>query len=128
MRTIHAAEATYQATTGRGSFGTFDELAAAQLINPELAATGRRYGYKFKLDVGSSYASLREDSAEAGFHLVAVPQDYGSSGIRSFYIDETGVIRGEDMHGAEATALTPPVNSSGYSSPSSRGYDSRSEY
>lgn len=130
MRNIHAAEATYQATTGRGSFGTFDELAAAQLINPELAATGRRYGYKFKLEIGPSYTALREYSETAGFHLVAVPQDYGSSGLRSFYIDETGVIRGEDTHGAEATALTPPVNSSGYSSisPSSRVSDSRAEY
>lgn len=133
LRNIHAAEATYQATVGRGSFGTLDELASAQLINSEFAAaaaTSGRYGYKFKLEIGSSYTSLREDMESAGFHLVAVPVDYRSSGTRSFYIDETGVIRGEDTHGAEATALTPPVNNTSYSatSPRSRGYDSRNEY
>lgn len=132
LRNIHAAEATYQATVGRGSFGTLDELAAAQLINPEFAtaAASGRYGYKFKLEVGSSYTALRGDTESAGFHLVAVPVDYRSSGTRSFYIDETGVIRGEDTHGAEATALTPPVNNTSYSatSPRSRGYDSRNEY
>jgi type II secretory pathway pseudopilin PulG len=132
LRTIHSAEATYQATTGRGSYGTLDQLADAQLINPEFAAkagTGR-YGYKFKLEIGSAYTSLREDTELPGFHLVAVPMDYGNSGTRSFYIDETGVIRGEDTHGAEATALTPAVDNSSYSatSPRSRGYDSRGGY
>ncbi len=86
LRNIHAAEATYQATVGRGSFGALDELATAGLINPEFAAKAGsgRYGYKFKLEVGSSYTSLRGDTESAGFHLVAVPVDYGSSGVRSF--------------------------------------------
>jgi len=133
LRTIHSAEATYQATTGRGSYGTLDQLADAQLINPDFAAKAEtgRYGYKFKLEVGSSsYNSMREDSELPGFHLVAVPMEYGSSGNRSFYIDETGVIRGEDAHGREATALTPAVDNSSYSatSPRSRGYDSRGGY
>jgi type II secretory pathway pseudopilin PulG len=133
LRTIHSAEATYQATVGKGSYGTLDELADAQLINPEFAAKAEtgRYGYKFKLEVGSSsYTSMRGDSELPGFHLVAVPMDYGSSGNRSFYIDETGVIRGEDAHGQEATALTPAVGDTSYSasSPGSRGYNSRGGY
>ncbi|MGZ8848348.1 MAG: hypothetical protein ACXW3C_17945 [Pyrinomonadaceae bacterium] len=46
----------------------------------------------------------------AAFGVVAVPTDYGSSGRRSFFVDETGVLRGEDRQGVEANKSTPPVN------------------
>jgi hypothetical protein len=85
-------------------------------------ATGNRYGYKFTIEIkegGTGGISPR-------FQIVAVPLSYGSSGRRSFYIDETGVIRGADNRGAEATELTPPLNTEGYSSssPPSRGFES----
>ena len=118
LRKIHSAEATYQATRGNGQFGTLDQLAAEALIDPDVAA-GIRHGYKFTVD-----ARTGSSNEPAGFQAVAVPVEYRSSGRRSFYIDETGVIRGGDNRGADATERDAPVNSNGYSSSSSpsQGY------
>ena len=121
---IHAAEATYQATSGNGAFGTLEQLATEGLIDPELAS-GSHYGYRFTVNTRTSrYNDL------PGFQAVGVPLTYGSSGRRSFYIDESGVIRAEDNRGAEATELTPPLNNDGYSSssPPSRRYNSLNDY
>ena len=124
LRSIHAAEATYQATRGAGAFGTLDQLASERLINPALAS-GAHNGYRFSLETNPSrYNDV------PGFQLVVVPLTYGSSGNRSFYVDETGVIRAEDNRGREANELTPPLNNRGYSSsspPPSR-YDSSGDY
>lgn len=112
LRTLHSAEATYQATSGAGAYGTLDQLAADGLINPELA-TGVRHGYKFTVDIRAGGYN-----EPGGFQAVGVPLTYGNTGIRSFYIDETGVIRAGDNRGAEATASDAPLNSNGYSSSS----------
>jgi len=108
LRTLHAAEATYQATKGAGNFGTLSELAAEGLIDSRLA-TGTRSGYKFTVELTTNEMNY------PGFAVVGVPMTYGGvegSGIRSFYIDETGVIRGADKFGRPATKEDLPVNSS----------------
>ena len=68
-------------------------------------ASGTRHGYRFKVEVV-------KDTGEGlpGFIAVAVPTDYGSTGKRSFFVDETGVIRAADSQGMEATRHDPPVN------------------
>ena len=50
LRKIHSAEATYQATTGNGAFGTLDQLGEAQLLNSEMASATHS-GYKFTVNV-----------------------------------------------------------------------------
>ena len=108
LRTLHAAEATYQATRGAGNFGTLSELAAEGLIDSKLA-TGTKSGYKFTVELTTN------DMNYPGFAVVGVPMTYGGvegSGVRSFYIDETGVIRGDDKFGRPATKEDLPVNSS----------------
>jgi type IV pilus assembly protein PilA len=109
LRKVHSAESTYQATVGNGAFATLDQLAQAGLLTSELAAA-THYGYKFTVVVKPSGY---EDPPK--FQVVAVPLEYGSSGNRSFYIDESGVIRAENNHGAEATDLSPPLSFDGYS-------------
>ena len=107
LRIIHEAEATYQATTGRGKYGTLNDLQGDSLISTDLAS-GAKSGYRFKLEVLDP-ATTRP----AAFEVVAVPTEYGGAtgtGTRSFFIDETGVLRGEDLHGLEANRSTPPVN------------------
>ncbi|HEY0430876.1 MAG TPA: DUF4190 domain-containing protein [Pyrinomonadaceae bacterium] len=103
LRTIHSAEATYQATRGQGEFGTLQQLAAEGLVKPELAG-GARHGYRF--DISITPAGIDE---AAGFEAVATPLTYGKSGIRSFFVDESGVIRAEHNQGAVATELSPPL-------------------
>jgi type IV pilus assembly protein PilA len=117
LRTILSAEATYYGVHGK--YGTLDQLALDQLIDQEIAA-GTRHGYKFKIDI-----STLEFPRQTRFEAVGVPVTYPSSGRRSFYINETGVLRVADKHGTEATRLDPPMDfDSDYSSgsPGSRPY------
>ena len=117
LRMISSAEATYQSL--HGTFATLDQLGEAQLIRPELA-TGMRYGYKFRIELTADGVQ-----AQRGFAAVVTPVDYPMSGRRSFYLDETGVIRGGDAQGADAKKEDPPLNFNSYSSSSSssRSYE-----
>jgi len=105
LRIIHGAEQTYQATTGRGRYGNLSDLQRDALISSDLAS-GTKSGYRFKLEVIPNGVN-----APSEFEVVAVPTDYGSTGRRSFFIDSTGVIRGEDSHGLDASSSTPPLAS-----------------
>ena len=108
LRTLHAAEATYQATKGNGNFGTLSELAAENLIDAKLA-TGTKNGYKFTVELTTNEMNY------PGFAVVGVPMIYdgvSSTGIRSFYVDETGVIRGGNKFGRPATKEDLPLNDS----------------
>jgi type IV pilus assembly protein PilA len=103
LRKIHSAQATYQATVGAGEFGTLEQLAAQNLIAPEVA-TGERYGYQFKVELTTDIDNL------AGFEATGVPLSYPNSGRRSFYLSENGVIRAADNQGGPATREDPPLN------------------
>jgi hypothetical protein len=58
-----------------------------------------KYGYKFEVTTSAH-----------GFEAVAVPAEYGKSGKRSFFIDQSGVVRGDDHGGGPATIADKPVN------------------
>jgi hypothetical protein len=45
---------------------------------------------------------------QVGFYVVARPDQYGSSGIRSYYLDETGIIRGTP-HNREPNSTDEPA-------------------
>ncbi|HMF57936.1 MAG TPA: hypothetical protein VK619_16455 [Pyrinomonadaceae bacterium] len=104
LRTISSAEATYQSTSGNGNYGTLEQLGDQVLID-SILAKGHRYGYIFKL-------RIRRASSEsaASFVALAVPRKYGRTGLRSFYINETGVMRAADRRGAEATVHDDPLD------------------
>jgi hypothetical protein len=104
LRTIANAEAAYEATVGNGAYGSLEQLGDAKMIDYVLAE-GHRYGYIFKLKVETG-----STESPASFHAVAVPRRYGRTGVRSFHIDQTGVLRGADKRGAEATAGDEPLN------------------
>ncbi|HSE18065.1 MAG TPA: DUF4190 domain-containing protein [Pyrinomonadaceae bacterium] len=103
LRTLHAAEATFQATRGEGRFGTLNELAADNLIDLKLS-TGTKNGYHFTVEVTTDELNY------PGFTVVARPLTYRTDGIRSFYIDQTGVIRGADNAGGPSTKMDLPVD------------------
>jgi type IV pilus assembly protein PilA len=110
MREISVAESTYQST--HATYGTFDQLVAGHLIKGDLA-TGTRHGYKFTVEMSTSA------SPSQGFHAVGMPVQYPSSGRRSFFIDESGVIRAANAQGAEATEFDPPLGFNDSQRPSS---------
>ncbi len=104
LQTIHAAEATFYATAGAGNFGSMQQLRDAGFIDAALAA-GEKYGYRFSLTT----VPFIPGQGPARFQVSAVPSRYGKTGKRSFYIDQSGSIRGEDHNGEPATIKDPLI-------------------
>ena len=100
LRTICNAELTYQSQLGK--YGTLEDLAAQGLIDSKLA-TGEKNGYRFTVELTGS------DVRSEGFVVSGVPLDYRRSGIRSFYVDETHVIRAANKIGLPSSADDPPL-------------------
>ncbi|HVS20618.1 MAG TPA: hypothetical protein VHD88_02155, partial [Pyrinomonadaceae bacterium] len=90
LRMISSAEATYQATQGNGSYGSLDKLVEAKLVQKEMLD---KYGYNIQLSASGNQ-----------FEATATPISYGKTGRRSFFVDQTGVIRGDDHGGAPANS------------------------
>jgi len=95
MYTIAYAEEQYKAKNGAGSYGTLEDLIAANLFSKEAT---EKSGYKFELTAGGDK-----------FELSATPEEYGKTGHLSMFIDQTRVLRGGDRAGAAATASDPPL-------------------
>jgi type IV pilus assembly protein PilA len=107
LRTISAAELTYQGQFQR--FGTLEELAGANLIDPKLGS-GTKSGYRFTVELTSESRTDEEFGSSAeGFVVNCVPLDYRGSGRRSFFVDETQVVRGADNVGLPSSAGDPPL-------------------
>jgi len=101
LRMVASAEAEYHDIFEK--YGTLEELAAQNLIDSRLAA-GTRNGYHFAVELTTGEANAD------GFAVVAVPITYGSSGRRSFFIDESFVMRASDNHGAPSTKMDKPLD------------------
>jgi type IV pilus assembly protein PilA len=102
LRRVGSAEEEYQNVYGK--YGTLDQLESERLITPDLAAETRN-GYNFTFELSTPTGTQR-----TGFDVVAVPVTYPNTGIRSFYVDETGVIRAANKHGGQAGKYDPPPN------------------
>jgi len=101
MRTLHGAEATYAATTGNGNYCLIPQLYISGLIDMVLG-TGFKHGYLYQVKLPSG--------PPPAFQIYSVPQTYGVTGKRSFFIDQTGVLRGADNGGHFADPTDPPIN------------------
>lgn len=104
MRTLHGAEMTYAATYGNSNFGTLAQLGAANLIHESLSS-GFAYGYKFVVTI-----SPRTQTTPAEFSITATPRKYRLYGVRSFFIDTSGLMRGADRGGQQATRNDPIID------------------
>ena len=113
LRKISAAEGIYYANSGK--YGTLEELDSQHLIDPDLGS-GTKNGYKFTVELVHESAT-----APAGFEAKSVPVTYKSSGRRSFYVDETSVVRAGDNSGGPSSKLDEPLEAryeNPFSSPS----------
>jgi len=84
LRTIHSAQATYQATAGGGVTyaPTLVALNTAGLIDNALgAATSQKSGYNFAMTVGTQI-----------YCATAAPTTPGTTGINYFGVETDGVI------------------------------------
>ncbi len=105
IQTIHTAQTQYYSQFGRYA-ANLAELgpptsgqpgpSAAELIPGDLAK-GDKSGYKFAMEGGPQ-----------GYTLVVTPQVYNSTGRRSFYSDQTMVIR-ENWGPDPATPQSPEL-------------------
>ena len=93
LRAIASAEARYQVDSG-GEYGTLDQLIQKRYVNDP--SGGKLTGYRFEVQV-----------KQGGFQVTAVPEKFGITGKRSFYVDETNVVHAADKKGAPATASDP---------------------
>jgi prepilin-type N-terminal cleavage/methylation domain-containing protein len=119
LRTLSSAQSTFQSssaldvdTDGTGEFGTMVLLSnATPPYVDEVLGGGQKSGYNFTITL-TGPANVDEVSWVAQANPVA----YNSTGNRTFYIDESGVLRGLDnATGAAATrALAAPASGGTY--------------
>ena len=92
-------DACAMATTGNGIYAvSLGSLSASKLIASVLAS-GTKDGYTFTVSTGTGNATYTID---------ARPITYGETGTRSFFADETGVIR-YTTEDRPATSEDPPL-------------------
>jgi hypothetical protein len=89
--------------TGKGQYLTFKELAETRppFFKPTLTE-GRANGYRFTI----------RDTSEANYLALAEPEHYGVDGKRTFSVDASGIIRGQDLKGrtyAQVNSQLPAV-------------------
>ena len=114
MHTISAAEMTYYASypdTGYAcslaSLGGDPKAGppseqAAQLIDPELATTSQKNGYKFSVKCGSK-VNADGHEVNVSFQLTGVPLDPGKTGDNGYCTDENAVIMVDPAGGTDCT-------------------------
>jgi hypothetical protein len=96
LRAIASAEASFKTKAGAGEYGSLEQLEKQKLLESvRAAATQNGYVFEIRIQAGKM-------ESPAVFTVSAVPQTYGVSGRRSFYIDQTGVLRGADKEGGTA--------------------------
>jgi hypothetical protein len=95
MQFIANSEAQYKEGQGKGSYGSMQQLIDAKLFLPE---EFEKYGYNYSIT-----------AAGDSFEATATPREYGKTGKRSFFVDKSGVVRGDDHGGAPATVADKPI-------------------
>jgi prepilin-type N-terminal cleavage/methylation domain-containing protein len=109
LRTLNTACVTYQ--TLYGSYppslsslgpGTAQNASSADVIDANLAS-GSKDGYHFAYSAGSKDSNGRVNS----YSILAEPITPGTTGMRSFYGDQSGTIRASSAGPADATS--PPL-------------------
>ena len=95
LQIIVGSEETYKTTAGKGSYGTLDKLIEEKLVGRKMFED---YGYKYNVVIIGD-----------GFEVTATPREYGATGKRSFFVDKSGVVRGDDHGGGPATVADKPI-------------------
>lgn len=96
MYSIVSAQEQFKADKGNGSYGTLEQLIAAEMVPKELIETS---GYRFDVTVSGDK-----------YEVSAAPLEYGKGGNISYFIDQSRILRGADHNGASATSSDPPIN------------------
>lgn len=105
LRSIYTAQVAYYETYGAGNYGSADRLLETNLNTSGFVIAGFSAGYDFTMTI-----IARSPTEPSRFIIKIVPQQYNRSGVRSFYLDQTGVLRGADKRGEPADETDSPIN------------------
>jgi len=103
LRTLSSAQNNFQGVTagdadadGIGEYGSFVQLSnAIPAFLDESLGSGQKSGYIFAVTTTGV-----ANTDEVFWQASAFPISKGWSGNRTFYVDESGVLRGSDLGGA----------------------------
>ena len=95
LQAIANAETAYKAGSKNGPYATLQDLVDAKTFPLDAFD---KYGYKYEITVMGDQ-----------FEAVATPKEYGKTGKRSFFVDKSGVVRGDDHGGGPATIADKAV-------------------
>ena len=122
LRTINTADATYLSTYGHnfavdlptlgGATSTAPTCAAANLVDEVLGGATQpasKSGYSFAYTGGTADPGDATCKSVTTYTVTATPLTYNGTGTRSFFSDQSGVIRGGDDAGAAATVADLPL-------------------
>jgi type IV pilus assembly protein PilA len=122
LRTINTADGTYLSVYGHSfapsltvlggaTTATPDCKTAANLIDNILggADPSTKSGYTFAYTAGAADSGDTTCGSVTTYTVQATALTYNGTGTRSFFTDNTGVIRGQDDAGAQATVADPPL-------------------
>ncbi len=108
--TFQSGAGTDQDTDGTGEFASLAMLSnATPPYIDEILGAGQKSGYNFAITTTGN-----TNTDEVLWWATAWPIAYNQTGNRSFYIDESGVLRGSDTGGGAVAARAagqafPPV-------------------
>lgn len=95
LNRIAGAQSSYKDERKKGRYATLEELIAEELLEKTFL---ENMEYRFELEIAGDR-----------FEVSATPKTYGKTGRRSFFIDNTGTIRGADHKGEPANTDDPAV-------------------
>jgi len=101
VRNIVSAEMSYSVSTGAGRYGSITALMNNSLVD-SVVGSGTKDGYTVVFTPGAGNDSFTVD---------ARPVTFRSTGVRSFYADQSGVIRYTTVDASATSASAPPVKS-----------------
>jgi type II secretory pathway pseudopilin PulG len=113
IRTVNTAEVTYASTYPKAGFSTSlealggptpcTESSTAACLIDSVLASGQKSGYRFTYEVQDANG----DGTNDAYLVQALPVTPGTTGMRSFCSDETGVIRSTTSE--TCTRESPPL-------------------
>ncbi len=113
LKTLAAAETDYNNNSSPHTYtGFLDNLGSGfgagnvPFIDPALSS-GLKSGYTILLEASSVADG---NGSYWSWSATAWPVVFGSTGIRSFYIDEAAVIRGDDIGGVGGSKALPSID------------------
>jgi len=102
LKTVVGAETAYHAANAEYAHAWADLTGATpRFLDGEWDGVTKN-GYNFVLGAAAS-------GAEQNFQCTAEPATYQTTGNRSFYVDASGVVRGEDCGGGACADENSPV-------------------